>query len=284
MLLLETFSVSHGKAYPYLPLIDLLKNYFQLIPQDDERRRREKLTGKVLTLDRSLEDTLPYLFYLLGIAEPSSPLQQMDPQIRRKRTLEAIKRVLIRESLNQPLILVFEDLHWLDNETQAFLTLLSESIASAKILLLVNYRPEYRHEWGSKTYYTQLRLDPLSQADAEEMLTALLAEKVGTTVRSPLHQIHPRQNRRQSLFHGRDRAGVGGTRRIAQNAVGAGLPAQEGAQSAPLQIAHLPPTVQAVLASRIDRLSLRRKRSAANPGGDRQRILLGLAQAGSRSL
>ena len=119
--LLETFSVSHGKAYPYLPLIDLLKNYFQLVPQDDERKRREKLTGKILTLDRSLEDTLPYLFYLLGIAEPSSPLQQMDPQIRRKRTLEAIKRMLVRESLNQPLILVFEDLHWLDNETQAFL-------------------------------------------------------------------------------------------------------------------------------------------------------------------
>ena len=92
--------------------------------QDDERKRREKITGRVLTLDRRLEDTLPYLFHLLGIAEPTSPLQQMDPQIRRKRTLEAIKRLLIRESLNQPLILIFEDLHWLDNETQAFLSLL----------------------------------------------------------------------------------------------------------------------------------------------------------------
>ncbi len=180
-LVLETFSVSHGKAYAYLPLIDLLKNYFQLTLQDDERKRREKITGKVLTLDRSLEDTLPYLFFLLGLAEPTSPLQQMDPQIRRKRTLEAIKRLLVRESLNQPLILIFEDLHWLDNETQAFLTLLSESIASARILLLVNYRPEYRHDWGSKTYYTQLRLDPLGPAEAEEMLTALLNEKVGAT-------------------------------------------------------------------------------------------------------
>src|SRR6266540_3256951 len=101
----------------------------------------------------------------------------MDPQIRRKRTLEAIKRLLVRESLNQPLILVFEDLHWLDSETQAFLTLLSESLATAHLLLLVNYRPEYKHEWGSKTYYTQLRLDPLGPAKAEEMLTALLKEK-----------------------------------------------------------------------------------------------------------
>ena len=129
-------------------------------------KRREKITGKVLTLDRSLEDTLPYLFFLLGIAEPTSSLQQMDPQIRRRRTFEAIKRLLVRESLNQPLILIFEDLHWLDSETQAFLTLLSESVATARILLLVNYRPEYRHEWGNKTYYTQLRLDPLGQAEA----------------------------------------------------------------------------------------------------------------------
>jgi predicted ATPase len=103
----------------------------------------------------------------------------MDPQIRKRRTFEAIKRLLVRESLSQPLILVFEDLHWLDAETQAFLTLLSESIATAKILLLVNYRPEYGHDWGSKTYYTQLRLDPLEQEDAQELLTALLGNGVG---------------------------------------------------------------------------------------------------------
>ena len=182
---LETFSVSHGKAYPYLPLIDLLKHYCQLTAQDDERRLREKVTGRVLTLDRGLEDIFPYLFFLLGVAEPTSPLQQMDPQIRRKRTLEMIKRLLLRESLNQPLILIFEDLHWLDAETQAFLSLLSESIATARILLLVNYRPEYRHEWGGKTYYTQLRLDPLGQEQAQEMLTALLGDGVGAQHAAP---------------------------------------------------------------------------------------------------
>ncbi len=175
-LVLETFSVSHGKAYPYLPLIDLLKNYFQLGLHDDERLRREKITGRVLILDRSLKDTLPYLFFLLGIAEPTSPLQQMDAQVRRRRILEAIKRLLLRESLNQPLIIVFEDLHWLDAETQTFLTLLSESIPTARILLLVNYRPEYRHEWGNKGYYTQLRLDPLGREQAEEMLSVLLGD------------------------------------------------------------------------------------------------------------
>src|SRR5262249_49360093 len=103
-----------------------------------------------------------------------SPLQQMDPQIRRRRTFEALKKLFLRESLNQPLILIFEDLHRVDNETQGFLDVLSESVASAKILLLTNYRPEYRHEWGSKTYYTQLRLAPFGPAEAEEFLDALL--------------------------------------------------------------------------------------------------------------
>ena len=85
----------------------------------------------MLTLDRSLEDTLPYLFALLGIEEQPSPLQQMDPQIRRRRTFEALKKLFLRESLNQPLILIFEDLHWIDSETQGFLDVLSESVASA---------------------------------------------------------------------------------------------------------------------------------------------------------
>ena len=134
-LVLEAYSVSHGKASPYLPVIELLKSYFQIQLQDDERQRKEKITGKVLTLDRSLEDTLPYLFALLGIEEQPSPLQQMDAQIRRRRTFEALKKLFLRESLNQPLILIFEDLHWIDSETQGFLDTLSESVASARLLL-----------------------------------------------------------------------------------------------------------------------------------------------------
>src|SRR5207248_5057205 len=108
-----------------------------------------------------------YLLALLGIEEQPSPLQQMDPQIRRRRTFEALKKLFLRESLNQPLILIFEDLHWIDTETQGFLDTLSESVASARILLLVNYRPEYRHEWGQKTYYTRLRLAPLGERSEE---------------------------------------------------------------------------------------------------------------------
>ena len=174
--MLEAYSVSHGKATAYLPVIELLKSYFRIESQDDERTRREKVDGKVLILDRSLEDTLPYLFALLGIEEQPSPLQQMDAQIRRRRTFEALKKLFLRESLNQPLVLIFEDLHWIDGETQGFLDVLSESVASAKLLLLTNYRPEYRHEWGQKTYYTQLRLAPLGKDEAEEFLDVLLGE------------------------------------------------------------------------------------------------------------
>ncbi|HJY79885.1 MAG TPA: adenylate/guanylate cyclase domain-containing protein [Candidatus Binatia bacterium] len=260
-LVLETFSVSHGKAYPYLPLIDLLKNYFQITLQDDERKRREKVTGKVLTLDRSLEDTLPYLFILLSVSESTSSLAQMDPQIHKRRTFDAIKRLLVRESLNQPLILIFEDLHWLDAETQAFLVLLGESLATTKILLLVNYRPEYRHEWGNKSFYTQLRLDALGQDDAQALLTTLLGDSPDL---QPLKQFIRQKTEGNPFFMEEivqalqeqemlpDPRRVG-TAHLNVGAYGFGLVPSTGPTLRPTDL-HLPATVQAVLASRIDRL------------------------------
>jgi len=121
---LEAFSVSHGKASAYFPVIDLLHGYFRIVSDDNARARREKLNGKVLTLDRSLEDTLPYLFALLGVAEGDDSLAQLDGQVKKRRTVEGIKRIFLRESLNQPLMVIFEDLHWIDEETQAFLNVL----------------------------------------------------------------------------------------------------------------------------------------------------------------
>ncbi|MBI3800336.1 MAG: AAA family ATPase [Deltaproteobacteria bacterium] len=250
-LVLETFSVSHGKAYAYLPLIELLKNYFQITAQDDERRRREKVGGKVLMLDRSLEDTLPYLFELLGIAEAPSAIQQMDPQMRKRRTLEAIKRLVVRESLNQPLILIFEDLHWLDTETQAFLTLLSESLATARLLLLVNYRPEYHQEWSNKTYYTQLRLDPLGNAEAEELLTTLLGDDPAF---GPLKHFILTKTEGNPFFMEEI------VQALVEQGVLTGL-RRVGRAHRPVDLAqiHLPVTVQAVLAARIDRLPAEEK-------------------------
>ncbi|MDP9145856.1 MAG: adenylate/guanylate cyclase domain-containing protein, partial [Actinomycetota bacterium] len=152
-LLLASNSVSYGKATAYLPVIDLLKGYFQIEPQDDARRLREKVTGKLLTLDRTLEPRLPAILALLEVPVEDPQWQAFDPPQRRRRTLEAIKHLLLRESQVQPLCLMFEDLHWIDAETQALLDILVESLPTARLLLLVNYRPEYQHGWGHKTYY-----------------------------------------------------------------------------------------------------------------------------------
>jgi class 3 adenylate cyclase len=176
--LLEAYSVSHGKATAWLPVLELLRRYFNLQAADDPATRREKVRTILTALDPSLEDTLPYLFGLLGIVEGADPLAQMDPQIKRQRTLEAIKRIVIRDTLNQPVVLIFEDLHWIDSQTQALLDLFADSIANARVLLLTNYRPEYSHQWGSKTYYSQLRLDPLGGEDGAAMLATLLGESI----------------------------------------------------------------------------------------------------------
>jgi AAA ATPase domain/Adenylate and Guanylate cyclase catalytic domain len=175
-LTLHTFTMTQGKASAYLPVIDLLHGYFKITPDDDARKRREKVGGKVLMLDRALDDALPYLFSLLGIADTPDPLAEMDVELKKRRTLDTIKRVMLRESLNRPLIVIFEDLHWIDSETQALLNLLADGIASAHILLMVNYRPEYHHEWGNRSHYVQLRLDPLGSQSATEMLSGLLGE------------------------------------------------------------------------------------------------------------
>src|SRR5271166_6358162 len=244
-MVLQASSVSHGKASAYLPVIELLHGYFGIDRNgDDSRQRREKVNGKVLTLDRSLEDVLPYLHALLGLSDENSPLAQMDAQIRKRRTLEAIKRILLRESLNQPLIVIFEDLHWIDEETQGLLNLLADSIGTAKILLLVNYRPEYRHEWGSKTCYSQLRLDPLGKESAEEMLTALVGD--ATEVR-PLKRLIIERTEGNPFF----------MEETVLVLLEEGALLRDGAAvrlTKPLSELKIPPTVQAILASRIDRL------------------------------
>src|SRR5712664_169016 len=154
---LEAYSVSHGKAAAWLPVIELLKSYFEIADEDDDGRRSAKVEAKVRSLDPALAETLPYILSLLGIAGAGASLAMMDARIRRRRTLEAVKRIIIRESLKQPLVVIFEDLHWIDTETQELLDLLVDSVASARILMLVNYRPEYHHECGTRTWSIQLR-------------------------------------------------------------------------------------------------------------------------------
>jgi class 3 adenylate cyclase/tetratricopeptide (TPR) repeat protein len=247
-MLLEAVSFSHGKVSAYLPLLDLLHSYFGIESGDDTRKRREKVTGKVLTLDRTLEDALPYLFALLGITEGDDPLAGTNAQLRRHRTLEALKRILLRESLNQPLMVLFEDLHWIDEDTQAFLNLLADSIGTARLLLLVNYRPEYSHQWNSKTYYTYLRLDPLGRESAGEMLDALLGVRGQATDASlgALKHLIIEKAEGTPLF----------MEEIYQSLIEEGTLVRNGVVklTRSLETLKIRSTVQDILASRIDRL------------------------------
>ena len=242
-MVLEALSISHGKASAYLPVIDSLRNYFEIFAGDDERKRREKVAGKITVLDRSLEDTLPYLFSLFGIVESDDPLALTDGQLKKRRTFEGIKRILLRESLKQPLMVVFEDLHWMDGESEAFLKLFSESIATSRVLLLVNYRPEYSHQWGSKTYYTQLRLDALGKESAEEMLSSLLGSDASL---APVKRLIADKTEGNPLF----------MEEIVLNLFEDGALARNGEVklAKPLASLRIPPTVQGIIAARIDRL------------------------------
>jgi class 3 adenylate cyclase/tetratricopeptide (TPR) repeat protein len=243
-LVLQAGSVSYGKATPYLPVIDLLKGYCQIEDRDDHRLVREKVIGKLLNLDDALKPTLPAFLALLDVPGEDSQWDGLDPSQRRQRTLDAVKRLVLRESQVQPLLVIFEDLHWIDTETQALLDTLVDSLPTARLLLLVNYRPEYQHGWGSKTYYTQLRLDPLPPENAQAFLETLLGQD------STLDDLKRRLIERtegnpffleesvRTLVETRALLGERGHYRLAT-----ALPSIE-----------VPATVQAILAARIDRL------------------------------
>jgi len=175
----------------------------------------------------------------------------MDPEIRRRRTLEAIRRVLVRETLDRPLVVVFEDLHWVDAATQAFLELLVDGLATVRLLLLVNYRPQYRHAWGSKTYYTQLRLDPLGPEEAQELLTALLGEAAGPDL-DPLRSLIFERTEGNPFFM-EEMVQV-----LAEEGVLVGERGGYRLERAPSEL-HIPATVEGILAARIDRLPAEEK-------------------------
>jgi class 3 adenylate cyclase/tetratricopeptide (TPR) repeat protein len=247
---LESASVSYGKATPYFPVIELLKRYCHLEDHDDHRTIRAKVTGQVLALDETLQDTTPALLALLEALPAESSFLTLDPPQRRQRMLDACKRVVLRESQEQPLLLVFEDLHWIDAETQALLNSLVESLPSARLLLLVNYRPEYQHGWGSKTYYTQLRLDPLPSVSADELLQALIGDDASLV---PLTQLLIVRTEGNPFFLEES------VRTLVETGVLVGARGAYRLGQA-LQTIQVPATVQAVLAARIDRLPSDEKR------------------------
>src|SRR5262249_24711442 len=152
--ILEGDALSYGKATSYLPVIDLLKRFFKIPDRDDPREIREKVTARLLTRDGALEPARPALLALFDVPVDDPAWSALSPGQRRQRTLDAVRQLLLREAREQPLVVIFEDLHWIDGETQAVLDTLVDSLGSAQLLLLVSYRPEYQHTWGSKTFYS----------------------------------------------------------------------------------------------------------------------------------
>jgi class 3 adenylate cyclase/tetratricopeptide (TPR) repeat protein len=249
-LVLDSGAVSYGQATPYLPVIELLKAYCRIQERDDPRMIRERVAGKLLMLDRALEPLLSPLLALLDVPGDEAAWDALDPPQRRQRTLEAVKRLLLRESQVQPLLVLFEDLHWIDAETQAFLDGLIESLPTARLLLLVNYRPEYQHGWGSKTYYTQLRLDPLPPQSAEELLHALLG---ANRTLEPLKRVLIARTQGNPFFLEES------VRTLIETKVLAGERGAYRMTKAP-EAWQIPATAQAILAARIDRLAPEDKR------------------------
>jgi class 3 adenylate cyclase/tetratricopeptide (TPR) repeat protein len=249
-LLLESSSVSYGKAVPYLPISSLLKAYFQIEGQHDARQLREKIIGKLRALAESLMPMLPAFLTLLDVPIEDREWQALDPSQRRQQTLDALKHLLLCESQVQPLLVLFENLHWIDTETQALLDSLVESLPMARLLLLVNYRPEYHHTWGSKTYYTQLRLDPLPPPSVESLLQGLLGQDVDL---EPLKRVLIARTEGNPFFLEES------VRTLVETGTLVGEPGAYSLVQTPPAI-QVPVTVQVVLAARIDRLRPEDKR------------------------
>jgi class 3 adenylate cyclase/tetratricopeptide (TPR) repeat protein len=266
-LIVQAGSVSYGKATPYLPVIDLLRTYFRIEARDNPRKVRETVTGTMLTLDEALKPDLSAVLSLLDAPTEDPAWRVLDPPQRRLRTLDAVKRLMLRESQVQPVLVVFEDLHWIDAETQALLDGVVESVPTARFLLLVNYRPEYEHRWGSKTSYTQLRLDPLPPGSAAELLQTLL----GTDARlQPLTRLLIERTEGNPFFLEES------VRTLVETGV---LVGDRGAHrlTKAIQSIQVPATVQAILAARIDRLTPQEKRllqTAAVIGKDMSHAVL----------
>src|SRR5262249_55399093 len=152
---------AHAKSVPLLPVLQLLRAYFDISEIDSGQTARERIAGKLVLLDESFRADLPLIFDFLGVPDPEWPSPQMDPEARRRQVLEMIDRLAHAESARQPGVLMFEDLHWIDPETEAFLAHQVEASQGNRSLTVLNYRPGYQAPWMSKSFYRQVALAPL---------------------------------------------------------------------------------------------------------------------------
>ena len=243
-LVLDTGSVSYGKGSSYFSVTGLLRRYFGIEDRDTHDEIRDRVVRKLSELDPALAASEPAFLMLLDIPTDDPQWQRLDPSQRQKRTFEAVGRMLRRESEIQPLLVIFEDLHWIDSETQALLDSIVVSLPTMPVFLVATYRPEYQQAWASQSYYTQLRVDPLPVDGTEELLSALLGDDASL---EHLKSLLADKAGHNPLFIEES------VRTLVETGV---LRGQRGAYTVaqPVDTIEVPRTVQAILAARIDRL------------------------------
>jgi class 3 adenylate cyclase/tetratricopeptide (TPR) repeat protein len=246
----EARGVAHGKLLPFLPLLELLRGIFGLREQDTPAEARQKIAGTLVLLDRRFEEALPVVFELLGVPDPERPAPVADPADRRRQLFAIIARLVRGLGEREPNVVLLEDLHWFDDATVAFLETLVEAIAGTKTLLLLNFRPEFRAPWMARATYQQLPLLPLGTGAIAELLDDLLGSD-------------PSLLELRELIRERTGGNPFFVEEVVQSLVEAG--SLEGGRGAhrlvlPLPTLRVPPTIQALLAARIDRLAERERR------------------------
>jgi class 3 adenylate cyclase/tetratricopeptide (TPR) repeat protein len=242
---LEARGVAHGRSIPLLPLLELMRQFFRISERDDDQVARERIAGRLLLLDEGFRDALPLLFEFLGVPDPVRPAPRMDPDAR-QRQLFALTRRLIQAPPGEadPTVVLVEDLHWVDAATEAFIEIMMDAVASAPLVLLWNFRPEYHAGWMSRPWYQQIALGPLDR----EAMRELVADRLGTD---------PSLEGVADRIEERTRGNPFFAEEVIQSLVESGV--VEGGRGryrlakAVAEI-EIPAAVQALLAARIDRL------------------------------
>src|SRR2546422_154813 len=170
----EAQGVAHGKAIPFLPLLQLLRNVFGITEADSAAAAREKIAGRLLLLDRTFDETLPVLFDFLAVPDPERPAPAPEAGVRQHQLFALTRRVI--QARQETTVTLLEDLHWFDAGSEAFLGPFVEARAGTRGLLLLNLRPEYRAPWMERPHYRLIPLRPLDAADATALLHALVGD------------------------------------------------------------------------------------------------------------
>jgi len=246
---LEAHGVPHGKQVPFLPVLALLRGLFGIGERDPDAEARQKIAGALVLLDASFERSLPTWFEFLGVPDPARPAPDLPPEDRERVLLEGVRRLVRARSERGPVLLLLEDLHWFDAASERVLATLVDAVRETRMLLLVNFRPEFRADWMQRSEYQQLPLAPLGPEAAAELLRALLG---------PDPALAPLAARIAAHAGGNPFFVEELVQALVEDGSLAGVPGAYQATRAVAALA-LPATVQAVLAARIDRLAEREK-------------------------